>query len=130
MQKELLQSIEFCDNHYKSWFSWCFFCYSLFLIEMKFPNSNACFKLLDNCIKSIPYAINYKPQNVKVIFGMILNFLGDINYQKLFEKVIIEIPSWFWLLWIPNLITIAMKSEKHFVVFKFNITIANFYFFF
>lgn len=116
MQKEILQSIELCDSHYKSWFSWCAFCYSAYNIELRFPNSNACFKLLDNCVKTIPYAINYKPHNVKVLYGIILNFLGDPNYQKLFEKVMNDIPGWFWLLWIPNLITIAIKNEKLYVV--------------
>jgi len=108
-----LHSLENYQTHYKSWIFWLLFCVQC----QRFSNKNQNFKWIENAMKSLPYALRYKPSWLKIAFIDIVKHLGktDLNdsKEKIPENLIEDVPIWAWVIWIPNLLNYLVKNGSN-----------------
>lgn len=108
-----VQSLESHQTHYKSWIFWLLFCVQCH----RFCNKSQGFKWIENGIKSLPYALRYKPSWMKLVFIDVIKHFeridsGEIK-EKISESLVDEIPIWAWVVWTPNLLNFIVKNGQH-----------------
>ena len=120
-----IQSLESHQTHYKSWYFWLLFCIQC----QRLTNKNQGYKWIENGIKSLPYALRYKSNWLKIAFIDILKHLEKTDLMeskdKIAEILIDDIPIWAWTIWTPNLLTYLVKCgsqiklDQSLVIFSF-----------
>eukprot|EP00466_Bigelowiella_natans_P000476 jgi/Bigna1/33130/e_gw1.1.3.1 len=101
-------AISICDSYGKAWLSWAIFCDRVFTLKQDLQWAK-------HAVVCYLQAIRHKKNRARLLIARILWLLsydldqGPVN--QAFKRYTEHLPSWIWLLWIPQLLSSLARPE-------------------